>query len=198
MIKKNQIHRNFFTAYHAYLQRRVKSMSKEKQDRFLSLYKPVHERFERFCRSRVYGEMDFKDVMNESLLIAYDKLDSLRSEKAFLSFLFSICVRVISNIRQKKTPERYNSEKEYLHPVAEDNPSMQMDVQILLTRLKQLPDEQRECILLFEISGFSLKEIAEIQGVSEGAVKQRLRRGRAKLTELMNDVLVQKNVDYEK
>ena len=48
-----------------------------------------------------------------------------------------------------------------------------------------LPENQKECIILFEISGFSIKEIMAIQNVSESAVKQRLKRGRAKLVEIL-------------
>jgi RNA polymerase sigma factor (sigma-70 family) len=163
-------------------------MGKAKQDRFLTLYEPVHERFERFCRSRVYGELDHKDIMNDTLLIAYDKFETLRSDVAFVSFLFGICVRVLSNHRQKKNTERFVNARDVQYPIADSDPQTLTDIQFLYKLLKQLPDEQQECILLFEISGFSLKEIAIIQAVSEGAVKQRLRRGREKLGQLMNYV----------
>lgn len=167
-------------------------MSKVKQDRFLALYEPVHERFERFCRSRVHGEMDYKDIMNDSLLIAYDKFETLRSQEAFLSFLFSICVKVLSNHWQKKSTERFVNARDVQYPMTDSDPQTLTDIQLLYQLLKQLPDEQQECILLFEISGFSLKEIAVIQTVSEGAVKQRLRRGREKLAELMNYISTEK------
>ena len=45
-------------------------MIKERQKRFLALYEPNHDRFERFCRARVYGRMEYQDLINESLLIA--------------------------------------------------------------------------------------------------------------------------------
>jgi RNA polymerase sigma factor (sigma-70 family) len=51
--------------------------------------------------------------------------------------------------------------------------------------LALLPEAQKECIILFEISGFSIKEIMEIQRASESAVKQRLKRGREKLIEIL-------------
>jgi RNA polymerase sigma-70 factor (ECF subfamily) len=54
--------------------------------------------------------------------------------------------------------------------------------------LAQLPIAQKECIILFEISGFKIKEIAEIQSVSEDAVKQRLKRGRERLQEILTYV----------
>ncbi len=69
----------------------------KKQKDFLKLYEPIHNRFERFCRARVFGNMDYKDLINESLLIAFEKFYSLKSEKAFLSFLIGISIRVLAN-----------------------------------------------------------------------------------------------------
>ena len=161
-------------------------MKDTKQNEFLALYEPIHDRFERFCRARVYGDLDFRDVMNESLLIAFSKFEKLTSRESFLSFLFGIAVRVIGNQLQKKKTERFNGNEQYM--AGQDdatNPSQQADVHFLFQALAELVDEQREAIILFELSGFSIKEIAAVQNVSEAAVKQRLKRGREKLTELL-------------
>lgn len=161
-------------------------MTKTKQENFLKLYEPIHDRFERFCRARVYGEMDFRDLMNDTLLVAYEKFDTLKSTDAFLSFLFSISVRLLSNKNQKKKTSRFQREDDVLN-IQDKNSSPQenADVHFLHVALAKLPVEQRESIILFEISGFSIKEIVEILGASESAVKQRLKRGRAKLTEIL-------------
>lgn len=159
---------------------------KDKQDAFLKLYEPVHERFERFCRARVYNEMDFRDLMNDSLLVAYEKFDTLRSKEAFLSFLFSICVRVLGNYHQKKRENRIPEGNAHLEIRDKStNPQSHADIHYLYEALTQLPHEQRESIILFEISGFSIQEITVIQNASESAVKQRLKRGREKLMEIL-------------
>ncbi|XOV66166.1 MAG: RNA polymerase sigma factor [Fluviicola sp.] len=159
-------------------------MSDNKQEEFLTLYEPVHERFERFCRARVYGNMDYRDLLNESLLVAYDKLDTLRSKEAFLSFLIGISVRILSNNHQKKKEERWSvaTEKDKQDfTIGVSDP----DVHFLYEGLSHLKEEQRECLILFEISGFSIKEIAVIQNASESAIKQRLKRGRDKLKDIL-------------
>ena len=51
-------------------------MEEEKRERFLKLYKIVHPRFEQFCRVRVYGDMDHGDLMNETLIVAFEKFDA--------------------------------------------------------------------------------------------------------------------------
>ncbi len=163
---------------------------KNKQKEFLALYdEPIHDRFDRFCRARVYGDMDFKDLMNETLLRDYQKFEDLRSKEAFLSFLFSISVRILANNKRKKRENfaKYEFELTQIIDVNSDS-SHDREVYMLHRALAQLSEDQRESIILFEISGFSIKEIAKIQNSSESAVKQRLRRGRVKLKEILTFV----------
>lgn len=164
-------------------------MSKKKQREFLALYEPIHERFERFCRARVYGDMEYTDLINETLLRAYQKFDTLKSKDAFLSFLFSISVRVLANTKRKKKEEYHDFSSEAIAVIDNNsNTEKNAEVYMLYKALAKLQDDQRESIILFEISGFSIKEIAAIQNTSESSVKQRLRRGRLKLRELLSPV----------
>lgn len=158
-----------------------------KQAVFLALYEPVHERFERFCRARVYGNMDYRDLMNDTLLLAYEKIDTLKTNDAFVYFLFGIAVRILSNTHRKKREERIHDERTTQGIISyERSPETDMDIHFLYLALQELPEEQRECIILFEITGFSIKEIAEIRKASESAIKQRLKRGREKLMEILH------------
>ncbi|MGB0807029.1 MAG: RNA polymerase sigma factor [Salibacteraceae bacterium] len=159
--------------------------NKQKQTYFLQLYEPIHDRFERFCRARVYGDMEHKDLMNESLLLAFQKIDSLQKEDQFLSFLIGISVRLLANNHKKKKENLLpvNAHLEVIDVNAQTDSLS--EVYFLYQALALLPAEQKECIILFEISGFSIKEIMQIQDVSESAVKQRLRRGRMRLKEIL-------------
>ena len=161
-------------------------MSRSKQEQFLKLYEPIHDRFERFCRARAFGNMDFRDLINDTLLVAFEKFDALRSEGAFLSFLCGISVRILGNYHQKKKEDRIPSE-EMAFAIRDNHADAQRDADVyfLYQALSKLNDEQKEAIILFEITGFSIKEIAEIQQASESAVKQRLKRGRKRLRDIL-------------
>ena len=161
-------------------------MIKSKQNRFLALYEPIHDRFERFCRARVYGEMEYTDLMNETLLVAFEKLDSLKSDGSFLSYLFSIAVRLLANNNRKMRPERMKSTDAEQSIPASDSTEHSMEVHLLHRALAELKEDQREALILFEISGFSIREIAAIQSASESAVKQRLKRGRERLAQILS------------
>ena len=159
---------------------------RKKQKEFLALYEPIHDDFERFCRARVYGDMEFRDLMNETLLRAYQKFDELRSKEAFFSYLLSISVRILANNKRKRKEESDSFELIAIktHDV-NANTENKANSYFLHQALAQLPEAQRESIILFEISGFSIKEIADIQNASESSVKQRLRRGRMRLREIL-------------
>lgn len=151
----------------------------------MSLYTPVHESFVRFCKAKSYGIMEYEDLINETVLRAFEDIDKLRNKKAFLSFLFGIASNIIKNILRSKNRMTYNSE--YDDRVEDFSPSAdtQYDIEILYRALNQLPETTKEALILFEISGFSIKEIAKIQDSGLSAVKQRLKRGRESLSEIL-------------
>jgi RNA polymerase sigma factor (sigma-70 family) len=161
-------------------------MMETKKEHFMRLYEPVHERFERFCKARAFGEVDFKDLMHDTLIVAFEKLDQLKVEGTFLHFLFGICIRILANQNKKKRPEYFDDSAKYNHlKSSETTIEQQLEIENLYEQLGKLDVTTRECIILFEIAGFSIREIMEIQNSGESAVKQRLSRGRKQLVELM-------------
>ncbi len=156
-------------------------MSKQKE--FIELYKRHHDQFCRFCSARSYGIMPAEDLISESYLRAYSGFDRLRSKQAFKSYLYTIASNVIKNaLRDRK--EMLDIDQASVQTAEGINP-YQFDVESLYKAISQLPEKTAESLLLFEISGFSIKEIAEQQNSGESAVKARLRRGREKLGELL-------------
>ena len=161
-------------------------MTDKKQERFLSLYEPVHDKFERFCRARSNGIMEVSDLINETLLVAYQKFESIKSDKAFLPFLIGISIRLMANYKRKQR-EIVDMDKAINNMPSDFKSETQTEIYLLYRAIAQLPDNQKDSIILFEITGFSIKEIADMHQVSESAVKKRLQRGRSRLLELLSD-----------
>jgi RNA polymerase sigma-70 factor (ECF subfamily) len=57
------------------------------------------------------------------------------------------------------------------------------DCRVLDALLDDLPDEQREVIVLVELEGMTMGEVARLLGVPSGTIASRLRRARANLEE---------------
>lgn len=159
-------------------------MSEQKQNQFLKMYEPVHERFEPFCRARVYGDMEYTDLINSTLVAVYENLEALKDNKALRSYLCSTSINILANNHRKKKPF-LESDSTLKDQANQYDTSLSADVSFLYDALRKLNTEQREAIILFEITGFSIKEIAEIQNAGISTVKQRLKRGREKLKELL-------------
>jgi len=58
----------------------------------------------------------------------------------------------------------------------------------LRVALREIPEERRTAILLFDVDGYTYAEIAEITGSSLGTVKSRISRGREELRGLLADL----------
>lgn len=149
----------------------------------MSLYEPVHARFERFCQARAYGQTDWKDLMQDVVIVAFNRLEELKNPAAFLSFLCGIAIRLLSNQNRKKREDYLAHHERLINSLScsDDDGHALMNRDLLYTALSRLPEQQREAIILFELSGFSIREIAEMQSSGESAVKQRLLRGRQQL-----------------
>jgi RNA polymerase sigma-70 factor (ECF subfamily) len=171
---------------------------KTKEKEFMELYTPVHANFERFCRARVYGDIDYKDLMHDTIVIAYEKFDALSSPKAFLHFLFGICIRVLANTNKKQRLLHLKEEDktQFVEDVS-TRADRNDDVSALYQALAQLPEGQREALVLFEISGFSIAEIADLQEAGISAIKQRLARGRQALHKILSDDVYETRKEIE-
>lgn len=157
-----------------------------KQQRFMQLLDPVHDRLARFTHAMTRNRDEARDLVCETLLIAYEHFDEVKDTSAFASWLFTIARRSYRHqYRRGKLFGEYDEQRaEFIH----DNgtaPEVAADIRILHEALARLPENQRETVVLFEISGLSLEEIKTVQGGSLSGVKSRVTRGRQKLAELL-------------
>ena len=166
-------------------------MTKVEKEEFQKLYHKAHEPLQRFCIAKSYGIMDAKDLAGETILVALESFSKIKNKKAFLGFLFGIANNVLRNNLRKQKFSGTISETELLSKTSNEIASdTKLDIKYLYDALRKLPDKQHDALILFEISGYSIKEICEIQNSKESAVKQRLKRGREKLAFLLNKKVI--------
>lgn len=160
--------------------------TQEKQEEFLLLLEPCRQRLSNFARAMTKDSDEAKDVVSEAILRAYENFDKLKKKEAFRSWIFSIA----SRLHKRKTwRERVfgNYDDHMAENMADPgtSPDTMLDVQVLYESLDKLPEKQKAAVILFEINGFSIEEIKEIQGGSISGVKSRLKRGREQLAKIM-------------
>lgn len=129
---------------------------------------------------------DAADAVQEALVAAYRRAGSYRGEAAVRTWLHRIAVNTcIDRLRYERTRVTV--------PLAgRDVPTRRPDLASeLATRLAvgdalaALPVEQRVAVVLVDVQGWPLVEVAAILEVPVGTVKSRCARGRARLAVLL-------------
>ena len=137
-----------------------------------------------------YGVMLPADLVQESVLTTLEKWHRIQKQDSLLAFMVGVAGNIVkTQFRKLKRETRIEIEKEafrHLESAAQD-PAVAYDIHLMYKAMERLGDQEKECLLMFEISGLSIKEIAVIQRCSVGAVKTRLHRTRQKLQELLQD-----------
>lgn len=150
-----------------------------RRQRFCRLLEPHHAELRAFARRLCRSESDGDDLFQEAAMRALVKLDGLRSDDAFRFWFY----RVLLSVHRNRTRRSFWSR---LIPIADGDEGSEHQPDLgaaerVRAALAALPPEQREAIVMFELQGMTVDEVAELQGASASAVKSRLARGRGRL-----------------
>ena len=154
--------------------------------RLIELLQPIHGAALGTARRLTGSAHDGDDLLQEAVLRAHAKLDSLRDESKFRSWFFAVLLSQHRSLGRRAFWRRFlplgddskRAEPAASHEHGEDGWWRARRVARILGKL---PAVQREAIVLHELEGFSVEEVAAMQGATVSAVKSRLSRGRARL-----------------
>lgn len=126
------------------------------------------------------------DLVQETLVKAWDKQDSFQPGTNLKAWLFTILRNEFYSQMRKRRREVEDSDGSItarlsVHP-SQDGSS---DLTDFRRALELLPEDQREAIILIGASGFSYEEAAEICGCAVGTIKSRVSRARARLLQIL-------------
>ena len=168
-------------------------------------YRGLVEKYQERVYHMVYGMLrnqeDARDITQDAFVKAYDNLQKFRLESSFYTWIYRIARNLtIDYLRKRKR----RPETEFDEQVAtrderggideshvQEGPGRTLERKRLYARImsamQQLPEDQREVVLLRELEGLSYKEIAEAMEIPEGTVMSRLYYARKKLQKLLAD-----------
>lgn len=133
----------------------------------------------RLAYSILQNPTDAEDAAAEAVCKAFGRLDSLRDRDRFRPWL----LRIAAN--EAYTILRSRGQTVPLEDVEENFPCPSQEENGLWPLVQVLPWSLRSPVVLFYYDGYSVREIAHILGLREGAVKTRLCRGRQLLKEML-------------
>lgn len=157
----------------------VKRAQRGDAEAFVSLIEKYKTVLYKAAKSYLSSEEDIADVMQDTVLAAYEHMRELKSASYFKTWLTRILINQCKDfLRQKK---RYVVSDEIME-TAGAAPGNDREFYELI---KELPEDSRMIFLLYYGEGFKTNEIAQILDMNENTVKSRLKRGRDKLRQAL-------------
>lgn len=169
------------------------------------------QRILRIVRSRLgpklRGKMESMDVVQEVMMRAIKGFENfeLKDEAAFLHWISKLVQNQIRDVADYHHAEKRDMNREVQKKTSDEKdcsilsnlpadsiykPSFQIrlkeDVLALEAALDQLPETQREVVIMRQYEGLSFKEIGAELGLSEDAARMQFARSMSKLTDLMS------------
>lgn len=142
------------------------------------LYRQHRMRFVRLAILLVDDPATAEDVVQEAFAGLHRHWHGLRDAAAAQAYLRTAVVNGSRSVlRRRKTAREYNPPHNVNARSAESLAMLTAEHHAVVRALAQLPDRQREVLVLRYYGGLSEAEIAEATGISRGTVKSTASRG---------------------
>jgi RNA polymerase sigma factor (sigma-70 family) len=135
-----------------------------------------HAHVRRFAHTLCSTPEDAEDAAQEALIVLFQRIGTLRATAALASWMFQIVRHEC--IRRSRLALRRPISKPSTEPSAEDVALASLEVERLVDSISRLPSEQRSVLVLRDVQGLSGAATAKALGLTRGAMKSRLHRGR--------------------
>ena len=163
------------------------------------------ERALRLARRVLKDDERARDAVQEAFLKVYRSLDRFEGRSSFYTWLYRLVLNLCLDIRRRDRSDReVEWTEERAHPVdpREGGPGSWLEsgdggpvgaverAQIrerVAAAIEQLPDMQRETLILREVEGLSYQEIADALSISKGTVMSRLHYARKKVAGILEE-----------
>lgn len=128
------------------------------------------------------------DLAQDTFIRAYTHITQFQGVASFQTWLFRIAYNVYYDDKRRTHPQPLSEREGSGHPLEQsqstpltyrEGTGVGLDIHSALAILKE---EERACVTLQLIDGYSLDEIAKMTDIPVNTVKSHLRRGKEKLT----------------
>jgi len=154
--------------------------------------KQIPELYPRLHRSMTVfaadSNIDIDDILQETFLKAYKKIDQFDGQSSLYTWLYSIARNItIDEFRsRKRKPDRSNTpadEFDIADDNSEPNETGRPEIYDLRNAVSELPEILREIVVMKTLEGLSYDEISEVTGINTETLKNRMFRAKKQLAE---------------
>ncbi|MFT6815592.1 MAG: RNA polymerase sigma factor (sigma-70 family) [Sphingobacteriales bacterium] len=143
----------------------------------------------RYAKNREEAE----DIFQEAFIKIFQKIDTFRGEAKLSTWMRSVMVNTaLKHLRSNRMKYEFTTENEIeiaVDPVIPDEAKSLISEEALLEIIGTLPEGYRVVFNMYNLEGFTHKEIAAHLEISENTSKSQLSRARKLLQKLVNEKL---------
>ncbi|NND88370.1 MAG: sigma-70 family RNA polymerase sigma factor [Flavobacteriaceae bacterium] len=172
--------------YHEIHREIVESCKQGNAQSQYELYRLYSKAMYNICLRMVKNEMDAEDLLQNSFVDVFTKLDSFRFQSSVGAWIKRIVINNCINFLKKKRLY-FEEVTEQLGQIEEEeitNDSV-LNVETIKEAIIQLPDGYRVVFSLYLLEGYDHQEIAEILKVSVATSKSQYSRAKSKLRSIL-------------
>jgi RNA polymerase sigma-70 factor (ECF subfamily) len=164
-------------------------MSDDLRDQFERLVGEIRPKLHRYCARMTGNAVDGEDIVQDALMKALAALPGVGAVDNPEGWLFRIAHNTALDFLRRRARGPMMEHDEALEMIAApDSPDQDHEAAtISLRTFMRLPALQRSAVILKDVLGHSLEEVASITGASEAAAKSGLQRGRVRLREIAKE-----------
>ncbi|AFL80049.1 RNA polymerase sigma factor, sigma-70 family [Aequorivita sublithincola DSM 14238] len=128
----------------------------------------------KYCRNQA----DAEDNLHDTFITIFQKIKTFKHKGSFEGWMKRITIfKAIDKYKaQKPVPIEINND--ILEETVETDEETDISIDQLLKLIQELPDQYRLVFNLFQMDGFTHKEIAELMNISEGTSKSNYHRAK--------------------
>lgn len=131
------------------------------------------------------SKVDSEDILQESFIIAFNKIHQFEGKSAFGAWLKRIVINQSINLIQQKRKLHFESTENYEMEYEPEPDDLPYTIDMVNQAIQELPDGYRIIVTLFLFDNYSHQMIAEELGISESGSKSQYSRGRKKLATIL-------------
>jgi RNA polymerase sigma factor (sigma-70 family) len=167
----------------------VNSARKGNSSSMEELYNIYYRKIFRIVYSMYPNQPVAEEIANDTFITAFNKISDLQKPESFESWLIGIVINHVRNARRKN--KKYNENTIKLMDI-DRRKNYNFNLRLTLQKaLDQLPEGYRRVLVLYDIHGFSHKEISRILGFDESTSKSQLFKARRRMRDIISS-----NGDY--
>lgn len=138
----------------------------------------------KYCRN----EADAEDNLHDAFITIFQKLKSFKNKGSFEGWMRRITIYKAIDKYKSKKPLNIELKDDILEEEVTVENEANLTLHQLLALIQNLPDQYRLVFNLYQMDGFSHKEIASLLNISEGTSKSNYHRAKLILREKIIEI----------